>query len=209
MGRIISLYMAAGFTCLLLSGCSALEPKADPSRFFTLTPLSQSGQNQSQISTNPKDSVIGIMPVKLPGYLDREQLVTRVSQNRFQVSENDRWAEPLAENFTRVLMQNLTMRMPAARFVSYPWRSSERPEYQLEIQVLRFEHSTAGNVELDARWLVRETATKQSAGINQTRLVPAVNGGSTEAAVATLSQALGEFSQEIAQALAEKLKPLK
>ena len=35
--------------------------------------------------------------------MDRQQFVTRISQNRFAVAENDRWAEPLEENFSRVL----------------------------------------------------------------------------------------------------------
>jgi len=30
-----------------------------------------------------------------------------VAQNRFDLSENDRWAEPLDENLTHVLAQNL------------------------------------------------------------------------------------------------------
>jgi len=144
---------------------------------------------------------LGIGPVKFPGYLDREQLVTRISQNRFQIAENDRWAEPLAENFTRVLMQNLAALTPTVRLVSHPWRPSERPEYQLEIDVLRFEANAGANVELIARWRVRETATKKASAVRESRLTPPVTGSSTEAAVAALSEALGELSQEIAQAV--------
>ncbi|MGH7834188.1 MAG: PqiC family protein [Candidatus Binatia bacterium] len=201
MRRFNNLWTAVGFAGLALSGCAALEPKADPSRFFTLTPVSQFDQNRPHDSPGRGGISIGIGPVKLPGYLDREQLVIRVSQNRFQVAENDRWAEPLEENFTRVLLQNLTALVPTARFVSYPWRPSERPDYQLEINVLRFEPNAAAHVELIARWFVREAATKQASAVKETRLTPSVKGSSTEAAVAALSGALGEFSREIAQAL--------
>jgi uncharacterized lipoprotein YmbA len=210
MRRYNYLWIAVGFACVAVSGCSALEPKADPSRFFTLTPLSQFDQIQAQSSSDPGGISIGIVPVKIPGYLDREQLVTRVSQNRFQIAENDRWAEPLEQNFTRVLLQNLTALVPTARVVSYPWRPSERPEYQLEIELLRFEPNAAGNVELIARWLVRETATKKASAVKETRLTPPVKGSSTEAAVAAMSGALGELSREIAravQALEAKAKP--
>lgn len=201
MRRLRNLCVAVGFACAVLSGCSALEPKADPSRFFTLTPLSQVNQGQPQSLSDSRGISIGVGPVKLPGYLDREQLVTRVSQNRLQVAENDRWAEPLEENFTRVLILNLAALVPVVRFVKYPWRPSERPEYQLEIDVLHFEPNAARNVELFVRWRVRETATKQAFAVKQTRLTLTVNGSTTEAAVATLSAALGEFSQEIARAL--------
>jgi uncharacterized lipoprotein YmbA len=204
-----NLWIVVMFAWLALSGCAALEPKADPSRFFTLTPLSQVDQGRPQVSSNPGGISLGIGPIKFPGYLDREQLVTRVSQNRFRVAENDRWAEPLAENFTRVLMQNLTALVPTARLVSHPWRPRERPDYRLEIDVLRFEANAGANVELLARWLVREAATKQSSAVKQTRLTPTVSGSSTDAAVAALSAALGEFSQEIAQAATEKFKAVK
>ena len=209
MRPLKNLCLAIGLAWLVLSGCTALEPKADPSRFFTLTPVSQVTQKPPQVSSNPGGMSLGIGPVKFPGYLDREQLVTRVSQNRFQVAENDRWAEPLAENFTRVLMQNLTALVPTARLVSHPWRPSDRPDYQLEIDVLRFEPNAAGNVELIARWLVREAATKKAYGVRETRLTPSVKDSSTEAAVAVLSEALGEFSQEIAQAMNGKFKSFK
>jgi len=206
MGYLRNFYVAMGLAWLAFSGCIALEPKADPSRFFTLTPLSQVEQSRPQGQSNPGGVSVGVGPVRLPGYLDRQQLVTRVSQNRFQVAENDRWAEPLAENFTRVLRQNLSALVPTARLVPHPWRPNERPEYQLEIDVLRFEANVGGNVDLVVRWLVRETATKQSAVVKQTQVTPAVKGSSAEAAVAAMSEALGELSQEIAQAVTGKFK---
>jgi uncharacterized lipoprotein YmbA len=210
MRRFKNLSMAVGLACLALSGCATLEPKADPSRFFTLTPVSQFEQTGPQGSSNPGGISIGIGPIKFPGYLDREQLVTRVSQNRFQVAENDRWAEPLEENFTRVLLQDLTALIPTAHFVDYPWRLSERPEYQVVIDMVRFEPNANGHVELIARWLVREAATKQTTPVKETRLSVPANGRSTDAAVAALSGAVGDFSREIAQAvttLAAKVSP--
>ena len=210
MRRLRNLCVAMGFTWLAFSGCSAIEPKADPSRFFTLTPLVQIDQDRPQGPAGLGGVSLGIRPIKLPGYLDREQLVTRISQNRFQIAENDRWAEPLEENFKRVLTQNLTSLVPAAQFVDYPWHASERPEYQLEIDVLRFEPDGARNVEMLVRWRIRETATQKTVRVQQTRLVSAVANNTTEAAVAALSVALGELSRELAhatQALGHPINP--
>lgn len=192
--------LAAALSWLILSACSALEPKADPSRFFTLAPKGQLDQGRSRDSLQGSLPSIGIGPVNFPGYLDREQIVTRASQNRLQIAENDRWGEPLAENFTRVLMENLAAQLPTSRFVRYPWRSTERPVYQLKIDVLRFEPHTSGNVELMARWIVSATASTQAFS-NETHLTLPANGSSTEAAVAALSLALGELSEEIGKAL--------
>ena len=80
--------------CLLsVSGCMNFSPMSDPSRFFMLNPLPQSEQSRPiQIKVN--SLFLGIGPIRFPAYLDRDQIVTRAGQNRFDVSENDRWAEP-------------------------------------------------------------------------------------------------------------------
>ncbi len=201
MGRLSNSWIVLGLACLAVSACAALEPRADPSRFFTLTPISQLGPKTSQGASNGAELSIGVGPVKLPGYLDREQIVTRVSQNRFEVAENDRWAEPLEENFTRVLVENLTTQLPNGRFVTYPWRLNGPPAYQLEIEVLRFEPNATEKVELIARWSVRKIGMKNATASKETRLMMPIKERTTEAAVAALSAALDDLSQEIAQAL--------
>ncbi|HZD40655.1 MAG TPA: PqiC family protein [Terriglobales bacterium] len=202
MGRFKNRLMAMALGCVALSGCATLEPKADPSRFFTLAPVSAFEQSDLEPSSFPGVIAIGVGPINFPGYLDREQIVTRVSQNRFQVAENDRWVEPLQENFARVLLENLTALLPTAHFMNYPWRLNERPRYQLAINLMRFEPNADGHVELVARWILREIATKQPAPVKETRLSLPVKGTSTDAAVAALSGAVGDLSREIAQAVA-------
>ena len=124
--------------CFVPAGCFSLDPKPDPSKFFSLTSLPRAGQTaQDAAGTNPL--ALGIGPIKFPGYLDRQQLVTRISQNRFAVAENDRWAEPLEENFSRVLSQNLSILLQTDRIVAHPWPRSRQPAYQVQVEVLRFE----------------------------------------------------------------------
>jgi len=75
----------------------------DPSRFFTLSSLPQVAQASTEKLNRAGKDVFGIGPVKFPGYLDRQEIVVRSGQNRLEVSEIDRWVEPLQENFSRVL----------------------------------------------------------------------------------------------------------
>src|SRR5262245_66464620 len=139
--------------CFAPAGCSFLEAKPDPSRFFALASLPRTGQTtQGAAGTNAL--VLGIGPIKLPGYLDRQQMVTRISQNRFVVAENDRWAEPLEENFSRVLSQNLSILLQTDRIVPYPWIRSQQPTYQVQVELLRFEPNAEQVVELWARWTI-------------------------------------------------------
>jgi len=189
--------------CLLVSfilaGCTFLDPKPDPSRFFALASLPRTSQ-KAQDTAGTNALALGIGPVKLPGYLDRQGIVTRVSQNRFAVAENDRWAEPLEENFSRVLSQNLSILLQTDRIVAYPWERNQRPTYQVQVEVLRFEPNAEQLVELWARWIILDDA-KKPIGMKESFLTQPTGDKSTEASVAAMSEVVGSLSQEIAASI--------
>ena len=185
--------------CFISAGCSFLEVKPDPSRFFALASLPRTGQ-KAQDAAGTNALALGIGPIKFPGYLDRQQFVTRISQNRFAVAENDRWAEPLEENFSRVLSQNLSILLHTDRMVTYPWERSQQPTYQVQVEVLRFEPHAERLVELWARWIIMDAA-KKTVSIRESYLRHPARDKSTEASVAAMSDVLANFSQEIAAAI--------
>jgi len=185
--------------CFIPAGCSFLEVKPDPSRFFALTSLPRTGQT-AQDAAGTNALVLGIGPIKFPGYLDRQQLVTRVSQNRFAVAENDRWAESLEENFSRVLSQNLAILLHTDRMVTYPWERSQQPTYQVQVEVLRFEPNAEQLVELSARWIIMDAA-KKTVSIRESYLTHSARDKSTEASVAGMSELVSDLSKEIAAAI--------
>ena len=121
--------------------------------------------------------------------------------SRLGLSENDRWAEPLEENFTRVLSQNLSALLRPDRVIRYPWQSSQRPAYQLEIEVLRFELNASQEAQVLARWAVIGGSDRASLSVRESRLTRPVRGKSTEASVAALSEALGDLSREMAETI--------
>jgi uncharacterized lipoprotein YmbA len=201
MKKFIHTAALAGVFAILLPGCTTFSAKPDPSKFFTLSALSQAEESTgTQPAASPGIS-LGIGPVSWPGYLDRQEIVTRVAQNQVNLSENDRWAEPLEENFARVLSQNVAAILRAERTNAYPWPIDKKPVYQVDVEVLRFEANTAQQAQLSARWAVRNTAKKDSISYRETRLSRPAKARSTEAAVAALSEVLGDFSREIAQAI--------
>jgi uncharacterized lipoprotein YmbA len=186
---------------LSLAGCGTLSPRPNPSRFFTLTAIAQPGATATKDSSNPGGISLGIGPIRLPSYLDRQEIVTRVSPNRFDVSENDRWAEPLETNFTRVLAQNLAVLLNTDQLVSYPWEMNRRPAYQVEVEVLHFETNAGGDVQLSARWTVLDPNKKIRLKSGETVLTRQPATKSTDASVAALSETLGDLSREIANAI--------
>ena len=186
---------------LFLAGCGSFSAKPDPSRFFTLTAIAQPVSAPAQGSSNSAGVSLGIGPIRLPGYLDREEIVTRVSPNRIDLSEYDRWAEPLETNFSRVVGQNLSVLLNTDRVVFYPWELTRRPNYQLTIEVLRFEPNARGEVQLSARWEILDTNKRTPLQAGESGITRQPTAQSTDASVAALSEALGDLSREIANAV--------
>jgi uncharacterized protein len=186
---------------LYSGGCGTFSPRPDSSRFFTLTAIAQPGSVTTRASSNPAGVSIGIGPIRLPGYLDRQEIVTRVSQNRIDLSEYDRWAERLETNFTRVLAQNLSVLLNTDQLVFYPWELNRKPNYQVTIEMLRFESNTRGEVQLSARWEILDTNKRTQLQAGESGITRQPTAQSTDASVAALSEALGDLSREIANAV--------
>lgn len=186
---------------LLLLGCGTLSPKPDLSRFFTLSALTQTEPNAAKQPSRTPGISLGVGPITLPGYLDRQEIVSRIAQNQLILSENDRWAEPLDENVARVLSQNIALLLRAERINAYPWPVDRKPLYQVEIEVLRFETDAEHQAQLSTRWAVRNTSRRDSIQYHETRLSRPAQGRSTAASVAALSEALADLSREIAAAI--------
>jgi hypothetical protein len=196
--------------CLCFAGCVHVgQQQENPWRLFTLSPLPEPEAEQAgaTASPGPVQAAIGVGPVHLPGYLDQDQIVTRISQHRVSLSENDRWAEPLEDNIGHVLAQNLSRLLQTDGITAHPWPGQQRPTYQLEIDILSFDTDTAGKAHLAARWLLRHVASSHTIAKKEVRLTASAAGTSTEQSVASLSQALGDFSVGIAHAIREFVPP--
>lgn len=204
--RLVSVALAS----LWFGGCVHVgQQQQEPWRLFTLSPLPENGAERvpSTKVSGPTHPALGLGPIHLPAYLDQDQVVTRISQNHLTLSDDDRWAEPLEDNFGQVLAHNLSVLLRIDRVRPYPWSARERPVYQLEIDVLSFETDDAGTAHLAARWFLRDVAGGQTTAEKETRL--AVSGASTSAekSVESLSRALGDFSVAIADEIRERVHP--
>jgi uncharacterized protein len=201
--------MLLGLACIWFTACVHVgQQQEQPWRLLTLSPLPGPVEDTGTTgSPGPVQSAIGVGPIHLPGYLDQNQLVTRVSQNRVTLSENDRWAESLEDNIGQVLVQNFSILLRSGRVILYPWPAQQRPTYQLEIDVLSFEPDTAGTAHLAARWILRDVASRQTIAQNEANLTATAAGTSSEQPVASLSKALGDFSLGIAKVIREFVQP--
>ena len=182
---------------LLISGGCA---NTKPSRFYTLSPLATS-ESETQASAEAPGLAIGVGPVKLPEHLDRPQIVTRTSRNELRLAEFDRWAGPLQDDFSRILAENLSILLSTGRVSLYPWRRSVPIDYQVVVDVNRFDGELGGNTWLIARWSVFGGRDKEVLSMRKSRIIERSGAQGYRAMVAAQSRALANLSREIAKAI--------
>lgn len=180
---------------LLAAGCSPLAPQRDPSRFYVLTSLAE-GEG-GPVGAADLDLSLGVGPVTLAPYLDRATLVTRVGTNQVEFSQIDRWAEPLPRHFARIQATNLGTLL-GTRAILYPWYSSAKLDYSVEIYVLRFERDRSGSAQLKARWAIRDGDDGRLRDARESSFTERTSAQTTEAAVVALSKVAADLSREIA-----------
>lgn len=186
------LQLAAGLL-LLLAGCG----QTPPTQFYTL-----SGMQVPPSGVSAPQTVVGLGPVVLPDYLDRPQIVTRASGNRMLLADFSSWVEPIDGMFTRILAQNLQLLLATDDVIALPLRRETRLDYQVEVDVSRFDADASGRALLDARWKVFGQGGQQLVEEGRSTIVePVAEPGNYEAIVAAMSKALGEMSRTIASAI--------
>lgn len=197
VARVLPIAIAA-----FAAGCSILSPRPDRARFYLLTADAAPARIAS-----PAALALGLGPIKLPGYLDQAQVVTRVAPNRIELSPADRWAESLDANVRDVLAHELASRLPNAQIVNFPWYPTVRVRYQIEVDFERFERAGADSTELAARWTIRDGQSRQILMTRDARFAAAAANGSMEAAAAALSADLEDLANQIATAIAQLNQP--
>jgi len=196
--RLLLRVAAVALGASILAGC--IGGKSQPSKFYVLSSL-PSGTGKP-VAAAERGVAIGVGPVSLPTYMDRPEIVTRSGGNQLHLSEFDRWAEPLQQNVTRVLAQNLSILIPTDRTALYPWERSVPLNYQIVVEVARFEGSADGNSLLTARWSIVGPDGKQELLTGQSSFRESIGPPQDyEATVSAMSRSLADFSREIAAAI--------
>jgi uncharacterized protein len=190
---------------IMAGGCSVLPPQEDRARFFVLTPTAGSGR-VAAAQSGDRPLTVGLGPVTIPRYLDRPEVVTRLSDTEFSVSDTDRWAEPLGVNVSSVIKQDLAAESPAIQIVSFPWSSKTHIDYRVAVDFHHLERSADGQAVVQALWTVR-TADDRMLQSSTTTAAGAAGDKNQSSAAAALSRGVAQVSADIAHALAEYSVP--
>jgi len=178
----------------------------ESARFYVLNSL-PGVHSENTMKENPAKVVLGIGPIKLPEYLDRPQIMSRSGGNELEYTEFHQWAEPLKDNFARVLGENLSVLIPTNRIYFFPWKRSAGIDFQLEVDVIRFEGSLEGDSFFTVRWTLYGKDRSQPLLLEKSTFRQTPAGKDYEAMVSALNQTLEQFSRVVAKAIHSFISP--
>jgi uncharacterized protein len=184
---------------LIAMACTVLPPQKETTQFFILTPAPESAASGS-LHPAARQLSIGLGPIDFPGYLKRREIVTRIDRDQLELSQSRYWAQSLDSNFQSVLSQDLGRQLGTQRIVLFPWYGRPQIDYQVEVQVHRFDTDSNNRSELDARWIIKDSRTGRELMATESHIssmVPAADVAGSE----TLSSDVNLLSARIAQSL--------
>ena len=207
--RAMILAVAAGG---LLAACS-LNPKEDPTRYYTLAMLGENPglydaaglvgdtEEEASLSAGPHLPIsVGVGPITIPGYLTRMRMVTRQSDSEIKYLETARWAQPLAESLPYAIAGNLDLLLGSDDVVLHPWYRTRQPDYSVEVDIGRFDRGHDGSASIAARWNIRDPDGALLAADSFHQVLPA-DSTAIAATVEAQSRLVAAMSRQIADAL--------
>jgi uncharacterized lipoprotein YmbA len=196
--RIVPVAGVVVFT-LGLGACVPFK-RTPEARFFVLRSLVETPAAPASAGGG---GLVGVLPVHLPGYLDRPQIVTEIGTEEVRVDEYARWAEPLPAAVTRTLAENLALLLPESRVVRYPWPAGESTRCRVSVELRALAAQGDGSVRLEGRWALlpndEETPlVLRPLSLRRGPLPVGPKGVDAAAGVEAMSELLADLSREIA-----------
>lgn len=144
--------------------------------------------------------VVQLRDVGLAGYLDRKEIVRSSDGYKLAVQNNDWWGEPVGPMVGRVLIVELSQRLPDSNVYAEGGAISVDANATVAVNIQRADLDQAGAFALLAQAVVDFNRPKRTVAktFSITRPVPTPN---VAGQVAAMSDALGELADGLAQML--------
>jgi uncharacterized lipoprotein YmbA len=137
--------------------------------------------------------------VTVPEYLDRLDIVERAGANELKPSNKAQWGESLSVDATRVVVEDLEALLPSANVVILPSRARRSLDYEVDINLIRFEGDASGNSVMAGEWTISASDDHELASGRFMRREPIAGTGFSEMAAA-MSRNLAAVSADLAAA---------
>jgi uncharacterized lipoprotein YmbA len=188
MVRRRGLLASAGLTLLAACGSSPTPT------LYTLAPVPGTPRPGA-----PR--VIALREISLARYLERPQIVRSTASYQVEMELNDWWGEPLGAMLGRVMVEELSQRLPGSVVLSELGAIGNKPDAMVEINVLRLDTDSDGTAVLRAQVGVTRAATAQAPTAETIEIKAARPSAGVAGEVAALSDAFGQLADRIAARL--------
>ena len=188
---------------LALAGC--LGGQSPSTNFYMISPLSP-----SPAGTNPEPAAapvyIGLETVVIAEYLNRNEIILNLDNTSYQLAEFNQWAEPLDDNLTRVVEENLSKLLRADSIEVFLASQSSIPiDYRLEIDVLRLDGNLGGQVTLIAQWALLEIEEDDLVLMRRDMYQEKAAGPTVRDLVLAKSRTIDQLSRDISEGVKQAL----
>lgn len=179
---------------LALAACASKSPRGEPKRLL----LRYDGPvAAAPLASRPR---LVVRNVAVPDYLDRRELVRRVSDAEIVRDETAYWAERPSKSITRWVTQALGARRSDFSVESFSTADGRAPDAVLAITLDSFEPAADGTLRLRGSWIYAPNA-KVAAQSGRFDADAVTSNPSAEASVAALQKALNTAVQTVAAQL--------
>jgi uncharacterized protein len=188
---------------VLLTACGS-SPKTE---FYVLSADHGSIVQAANVNAGP---AVGVWSVRLPGYLERSEIVTRDGEYEIRLGDFWWWAGNLDENMTQLIANELSQKLQSNRVVISPWPSFRKIDYQAIIRVERFDGALGGEAVLRGVWSLLDATGQQELRREAFEFKAKAAGTSTleassyEGLVAALSRLTVQLADQMAKGILEQ-----
>ena len=190
--RHLSRLMQVVAAALLAAQAACSSPNPD---LYTIAPVTG-----ATVTGAPK--AIELRQIGLARFLERSQIVRSSENYRLDVMANDWWGEPLGAMLSRVLVEELSQRLPQSTVFAETGAVSVTPDATIELNVSRLDENTAGTLVLQAQAAVVKGRGEPVTRGFRFEIPPSDSGIGGE--VAAISVAVGQLADGIAAMLASQ-----
>lgn len=179
----------------LLAGCllaSCASPEPD---IFALASLP--GTTVTSAFSN-----IEVRQPGLAGYLDRSDIVRKLSDYQLSTNSQQRWAAPLGDMIGRVLAADLSQRLLGSSVYTETGAISADPGARVEVDIRRFDPDSSGTLVLEAAYAIEMGSGHRPLAARDVRLTAAAGVGAAQQ-VAAMSHLLAQLADRIAGDLSQ------
>jgi uncharacterized protein len=188
----LSRLMQVAAAALLAAQVACSSPNPD---LYTIAPVTG-----ATVAGAPK--AIELRQIGLARYLERSQIVRSSENYRLDVMANDWWGEPLGAMLARVLVEELSQRLPQSTVYAETGAVSVSPDATVELNVSRLDENTAGTLVLQAQAAVVKGRGEPVTRGFRLEIPPSDNRVGGE--VAAVSVAVGQLADGLAAMLASQ-----